>query len=273
MKLTARGSFLKALVVLASLIYLIPVWVVVVNSLKIQRDANLLGMSLPANLKLHVENYSAVFVEGGIERAFFNGLLEATASVAIIILLSSISAFVITRKGSRFTEIVFYIFICGLIIPAAMIPTFLVLNATKLINTYLGIIFIFATYGLPMSIFLYGGFVKSVPRELDESAIIDGCGGLRMFYQIIFPLLKPVTVTIFIFSFIGAWNDVMIPLFFAGGDKWALPLTIYNFYGSRSQQWNLIFADVVITVAPLLVVYIFAQKYIISGMTAGAVKG
>jgi len=108
---------------------------------------------------------------------------------------------------------------------------------------------------------------------MDESAIMDGCGSLRMFYRVIFPLLKPVTVTIFIFCFIGAWNDVMIPLFFTSGDKWALPLTIYNFYSSRAQAWNLIFADVVITVAPLLAVYIFAQRYIISGMTAGAVKG
>jgi raffinose/stachyose/melibiose transport system permease protein len=85
--------------------------------------------------------------------------------------------------------------------------------------------------------------------------------------------LKPVTVTIFIFSFIGAWNDVLIPLFFTGGDKWALPLTIYSFYGSKSQEWNLIFADIVITVSPLVAVYVFAQRYIISGMTAGAVKG
>ena len=273
MRHTTRGLILKLLLCAASAAYLIPVWMVLVNSLKVQRDANLLGVGLPAALRLHFENYRAVFIEGGIARAFFNGLVEATASVAIIIVLSSLSGFVISRKGSKFTEVIFYVFICGLIIPAAMIPTFLVLNATKLINTYLGIILIFATYGLPMSIFLYSGFVKSVPRELDESAIIDGCGGLRMFYQIIFPLLKPVTVTIFIFSFIGAWNDVMIPLFFVGGAKWALPLTIYNFYGSRSQQWNLIFADIVITVAPLLAVYIFAQKYIVSGMTAGAVKG
>jgi raffinose/stachyose/melibiose transport system permease protein len=214
-----------------------------------------------------------VFIEGGIVRAFLNGLLEATASVIIIIALSSISAFVIARKQSRLTEIVYYIFISGIIIPPALIPTFLVLNVTRLINTYLGIIIIFSTYGLPLSIFLYTGFVKMIPRELDESAFLDGCGIVRTFYLVIFPLMKPVTVTISIFCFIGAWNDVMIPLFFVGGDKWALPLTIYNFYGARLQEWNLIFADVVITVLPLLVVYLLGQKYIVSGMTAGAVKG
>jgi raffinose/stachyose/melibiose transport system permease protein len=252
---------------------MIPVWIVVVNSLKARRDANLLGVGLPVGLKFHLENYRTVFIEGGIARALFNGLLEATASVAIIILLASISAFVIARKKSRFMEFAFYAFIFGLIIPAALIPTFLVLNATKLINTYLGLILVFATYGLPISVFLYTGAVKSIPRELDESALIDGSSSLRMFYRIIFPLLKPVTVTIFIFSFIGAWNDVLIPLFFTGGDKWALPLTIYSFYGSKSQEWNLIFADIVITVSPLVAVYVFAQRYIISGMTAGAVKG
>ena len=132
---------------------------------------------------------------------------------------------------------------------------------------------IFTTYGLPMAVFLYTGFIKTVPRELDEAAFIDGCGPVRLFYQIIFPLLKPVTMTIFILSFIGAWNDVMIPMFFSNSGKWALPLTVYNFYGGYVKSWNYIFADIIITISPLLLVYIFAQKYVIAGMTAGAVKG
>jgi len=273
MKRNIKKYIIRFVLILVCLVYLIPEWMVLVNSLKPSRDANLFGISLPSGLKFEFENYLVVFREGGILRAFFNGVLEATLSVGGVILLSSISAFIISRKRTRFTEFAFYTFICGLIIPAAMIPTYLVLNATHLINSYLGIILIFTTYGLPISVFLYSGFVKTIPRELDESAFLDGCGSLRMFYQIIFPLMKPVSMTILIFSFIGAWNDVMIPLFFVGGDKWALPLTIYNFYGARLQEWNLIFADIVITVLPLLVIYIFAQKYIISGMTAGAVKG
>jgi raffinose/stachyose/melibiose transport system permease protein len=180
---------------------------------------------------------------------------------------------VIARRKERVTNACYYLFVLGLIVPIAFIPTYLVLNTLHLLGTYAGLILIFSTYGLPISVFLYAGFIKTIPSQLDEAAILDGCGPIRLFFQMIFPLLKPVTVSLFIFNFVGAWNDVMIPLFFSNSDKWALPLTVYNFYGTYQQSWNLIFADIIITVFPLLIIYIFGQKYIVSGMTAGAVKG
>jgi raffinose/stachyose/melibiose transport system permease protein len=191
----------------------------------------------------------------------------------LIITLSSVAAFIIARRKQKITNACYYLFVLGLIVPIAFIPTYLVLNTLHLLNSYLGLIFIFSTYGLPISVFLYTGFIKTIPVELDEAAIIDGCGPLRLFFRIVFPLLKPVTVSLFIFNFVGAWNDVMIPLFFSNSDKWALPLTVYNFYGSYLQSWNLIFCDIIITILPLIIIYVFGQKYIVSGMTAGAVKG
>lgn len=263
----------NVLMFIFSLFYVIPIWMVLINSLKTQADANEMGIGLPFDGKFQFQNYLTVIEEAGIVKAFFNGVLEATCSVGIIILFASACAFYIARAKTRIGNILFYIFIMGLIVPVAFIPTYLVLNTLNLLNTYTGIILIFSTYGFPMAIFLYTGFIKTVPRELDEAAIMDGCGPVRTFYQIIFPLLKPVTMTIFILSFIGAWNDVMIPMFFSNGGKWALPLTVYNFYGGFTKTWNLIFADIIITVSPLLLVYIFAQKYVVAGMTAGAVKG
>ncbi|PHV72257.1 ABC transporter permease [Sporanaerobium hydrogeniformans] len=263
----------KFIMFLFSLIYILPIWMVFINSIKDSANANMMGIGLPEKGVIHLGNYFQVIREGGIARAFMNGIIEATGSVVIIILAASCCAFILARKKGKLYDIIFYSFIMGLIVPVAFIPTYLVLNALNLLNTYAGIILIFTTYGLPMSVFLYTGFIKSIPRELDEAAIIDGCGSLRLFFSIIFPLLKPVTMTVFILSFIGAWNDVMIPMFFANGNKWALPLTVYNFYGGYLKSWNLIFADIIITITPLLIIYLFGQKYIVSGMTAGAVKG
>ncbi len=271
-KMLKRGTA-KVIVFLVSLIYVIPVWMVLVNSFKTAPDANMMGILPPVDGILHLENYIQVFKEGGIARAFFNGLIEATVSVLIIIITASAAAFVIARRNTKLTNSVFLIFIMGLIVPVAYIPTYLVLDRLHLLDTYTGLILIFTTYGLPQSIFLYVQFIKTIPRELDEAAILDGCSSFQLFIRIIFPLLRPITATVFILSFVGAWNDVMIPMFFVNGNKWALPLTVYNFYGGYMKSWNLVFADIIITIAPLIIIYLLAQKHIEEGMTAGAVKG
>ncbi len=270
---TVKKGAAKAVILLVSLIYVIPVWMVLINSFKTAPDANMMGILLPADGVFHFENYVRVFNEGGIARAFFNGLIEASASVLIIIMTASAAAFVIARRNTRFTDSVLLLFIMGLIVPVAYIPTYLVLNRLNLLDTYTGIILIFTTYGLPQSIFLYVQFIKTIPRELDEAAVLDGCSALPLFLGIIFPLLRPITATVFILSFVGAWNDVMIPMFFVNGNKWALPLTVYNFYGGYMKSWNLVFADIIITIAPLIIMYLLAQRHIEEGMTAGAVKG
>lgn len=263
----------KLIMFLMSIMFIAPIWMVAVNSIKSKAEANLLGMAFPKDGIIHLINYFKVIEQGGILRSFMNGLIESTFSVVIIVLAASSCAYILARRKGKIYNIIFYTFIMGLIIPVAFIPTYLVLNKLNLVNTYAGLIFIFTTYGLPSAIFLYTGFVKTIPRELDEAALLDGCSCFRAFFSIILPLLKPVTVTISILSFIGAWNDTQIPLFFASGDHWALPLSVYNFYGAHEKSWNLVFADVIIIILPLVIIYMIGQKYIISGMTAGAVKG
>lgn len=272
-KAKIRHYIANVIMFLLSLVYVIPIWMVFINSIKLPAEANLMQISLPSDHIVRLVNYIEVIRKGGVVQAFFNGILEASCSVAIIVFTASMCAFYIARSKGKIGNVLFYTFIMGLIIPVAFIPTYLVLNRLNLLNTYAGIILIFTTYGLPMAVFLYTGFTKTVPEELDEAAFLDGCDTFRLLFRVIFPLLKPVTMTIFILSFIGAWNDVMIPMFFSNSGKWALPLTIYNFYGGYMKTWNYIFADIIITISPLLLLYIFAQKYVISGMTAGAVKG
>ena len=273
MKKKAKRYIRKIVMLLVSLIYILPIWMVLVNSVKTSADANLMGIGFPADGVIRLGNYIQVIEEGGVVRAFLNGIIEATGSVVIIIFAASMAAFIIAREKGRLSNSVFLLFIMGLIVPVAYIPTYLVLDTLNLLDTYAGLILIFTTYGLPQSIFLYVQFVKTIPRELDEAALLDGCNSFQLYAKIIFPLLRPITATVFILSFVGAWNDVMIPMFFANGNKWALPLTVYNFYGGYMKSWNLIFADIIITIAPLIIIYLAAQKNIVAGMTAGAVKG
>lgn len=261
----------EILLFMLSLVFIIPAWMVLTNSFKEKKDANLFGIGLPAPFRF--ENYLTVFAEGNVLRALFNGLVVSLSAVALVVLLSSISAFVLARRKSKITGAAYYFFVSGMIIPLAFVPTYMIMFVTKLNNTYPGLILIFTTLCLPISVFLYTGFIRSVPRELDEAAIMDGCSGLRMFFSVIFPLLKPVTLTVVVFNFMGVWNDVQVQLFFASGDKWSMPMTVYQFYGQYIKEWNLIFADVVIAIIPMLLLYIVGQKYMIEGMTAGAVKG
>jgi len=253
------------------LVFITPLWMVFINSLKEKKDARFFALGLPRHWMW--DNYQTVIQVGNVARAFMNGLIVAGGSVVIVLTFSSIAAFVLSRSHSRWARTAYYIFLCGLVIPVAFVPTYLILDTLKLFNTYLGLILISATYGLPMSIFLYTGFVKTIPRELDEAAFLDGCPPIKMVFEVIFPLLRPITITLFIFNFVGCWNDIQVPLYFSNTSKWNLPLTVYNFYGTYGSSWNLVFADIVLTVAPLLLLYLLCQKYIITGMTAGAVKG
>ena len=136
------------------------------------------------------------------------------------------------------------------------------------------VVFVYAALNTAFSIFLYTGFVKSLPKALDEAAFIEGANIFQVYLKIVTPLLLPVNATVAIMVFMGVWNDISIPLYFLpDSSKWTMPLSVYNFYGMYSREWNLIFADLVLTSLPVIILYVFAQRFIVSGMTAGAMKG
>lgn len=270
-KVSFKKIFAELIMFFVILGFIIPVWMVITNSLKTAGEANKLGLGLPK--EFHFENYLLIFQQSDAFRALLNGLYIASVVGIITMLITSMAAFYISRSKSKFARFSYNFIISGLFIPVAIVPTYFTLLEMKLNNTYTGLILIFITYTIPLSVFLYTGFMKTIPRDMDEAAIVDGCGRLRTFFQVVFPLLLPVTMTVVIFNFVGVWNDVMTFLYFAGGDKWTLPMTVYIFFGKYSQNWNLVFADIVFTIIPCLLVYILGQKYVVSGMTAGAVKG
>lgn len=272
-----KGRFVKrlvseAVVWLLSLVVLIPFLMVLVNSLKDRAGANMMMLSLPP--ALHWDNYLKVIREGNLIRSFLNSLLISVSSVVISVFGSSLAAYVLTRKRTSLNRGLYYFFLIGLVAPLNMVTVIKSLQLFRIMNTFQGIILLYGALLLPFSIFLYYGFIDSVPRSLDESAFIDGARPLTVFIKIIFPLLKPVTVTVGVLNFMNAWNDFMIPLYVLNrSTKWPMTLAIYNFYGRRVSDWNLVFADIVITILPVVILYIIGQKYLVSGMTSGAVKG
>jgi raffinose/stachyose/melibiose transport system permease protein len=269
---TAVSIFLEVLVWLLSLIIIIPLLLVLLSSLKDRAGASLMSLSLPKIF--HFENYIQVIKEGSLLRSFVNSLLITTGSVVVSIAASSMASFVLSRNRTKRNNGIYYYFLIGLIAPINMITVIRTLQFIHLMNTYPGIILLYSALLMSFSVFLYYGFVNTVPRELDESAFIDGSSSIDLFLRIVFPLLKPVTFTIMVINFMGAWNNFIIPLYVLNrSNMWPMTLAIYNFYGWRVSEWQLVNADVILTIAPVVLLYIIGQRYIISGMTAGAIKG
>lgn len=260
---------------LLCLIVGIPVYQVVIGSFKDQAGASELSLSLPEKWRIF-ENYSQVFVEGRIALAFFNSSFVTLISVAVILAVCSTSAYVLQRRKNRFTAWFEKMLIVGMILPGSIITSYKLLYEMHLTgaHSYWGVIFLYISGAYAFTTFLYISFFHGIPRELDEAGIIDGAQGLRLFREVIVPLLAPINATAFIINFMSLWNDFGTALYFLNNpDRYTLGLTVYFFYGQRSAEWNLVFADLVLISLPVILAYAFLQKYIVSGLTAGAVKG
>jgi len=250
----------------------IPLLLVAVNSLKTKAEANGMNMSLPKSFQW--SNYSIVIEEGKLIQSFFNSLLYATGATVGSILLASLAAYVFSRNRTRLNKAMYFYLIMGIAMPTNFVTLMKVMQWTHLVNTQTGIILMLAASSIPFSVFLIYGFVGSVPRELDEAGIVDGCSPVRLFLSVVIPLLTPVLVTVAILNFMGSWSDFIHPLYFLNNsDKWPMTLAVYNFFGRFQVNWNLVSADIVLTTLPVIVIYLLGQKFIISGMTAGSVKG
>ena len=254
------------------LLVIIPVYLVVVNSLKDSAQARTMNAALPESL--HFENFVTVVERGKLARSFVNSMLYAGSATTISTILASMAAYVLSRNKTRLNRFVYFFVVMGIAMPLNFFTLTKIMQITHLINTQVGIIILYAATQIPFNVFLIYGFVDAIPRELDEAAIIDGCGPFRLFFSAIFPLLVPVVVTAGVLSFVGIWNDFLLPLYYLNNSvNWPMTLAIYNFFGQFQQDWNLVSADIVLTVMPVLVIYLLGQRFILSGLTAGAVKG
>lgn len=264
------------MLIVSTAVFWVPFYFVIVNSFKSSAAAADMNMSWPDTLHIF-ENYSAVFQASDymLVRAFYNSTLLTLFSIIGLVILSSLSGFVLQRRErTRGASAINFLILAGLMIPPAIVPTIWVLNTIGLFKTLTGLTLVEIALHFPFCIILYKAFVATVPKDIDESAFIDGCGGIKLFTHIVLPLLKPVTSTIVIIESVNIFNDFVNPLYFLpGAENATMQLTLYNFMSMYLTNWNLLFADVVLISIPPLVLFLFFNKRIVEGMTAGAVKG
>jgi len=266
-----RSSFNHLLAIIVGLITFTPIYLVFVNALKTKAEASSMGVELPTTLQW--SNFATVIEKGKLIGAFGNSLLYAFASTIIGVTIASLAAYVLSRNRTRFNRVVYFFFIMGIAMPINFVTLTKVMQLTHLINSQLGIILLYASAQIPFTVFLVYAFIETLPRELDEAAIIDGCSPPRLFFSVIYPLLTPVLVTSAVLNFLGIWNEFLMPLYYLNSSTyWPMTLAVYNFFGQFQADWSLVSADVVLTILPVIIVYLLAQRFILSGMVAGAVK-
>ena len=257
---------------LVSLTMIIPLLLILVNAFKPVEETYTLSLQLPKNWT--VEHFAVVIKQGKLLESFFNSLLYAGAAMLIPIFLGSMAAYFFARRKGRKNRIVYFYLVLGIVIPINYVALMKVMQMVQMNNTALGIILLYTATQLPFTVFLLYGFVCKIPVDLDEAAVIDGCGPIRLFISIIMPMLKPGMVTAGVLCFLNDWNEFIMPLYFLNSsEKWPMTLAVYNFFGQFEKSWNLICADILLTCLPVIIMYLLCQRYIVGGQTAGAVKG
>ena len=262
----------NAIAWILSIILITPLVLIVINSFKTSQAAAEMSLRLPETIQW--DNFKTVIERGKLGVTFINSLTYSAFSVILCTLTSAMAAFVLSRNRSRMNKIIYFIIVLGMAMPINFIALMKVMQYLDIINKRIGIILLYTAIQTPFNVFLIYSFIGKIPREIDEAAIIDGCSPLQLFFSIIIPLIKPVLVTVMVLTFLNTWNEYILPLYFLGNsDKWPMTLAVYNFFGMYFKDWNLVCADIVLTSLPVIIVYLLGQKYIVSGMTAGAVKG
>jgi raffinose/stachyose/melibiose transport system permease protein len=273
-KITKEVSLL-----LGAILFLSPVYIMFVNSFKTRGEMYENVLALP-------EEFSFQYYIGAIEKmrfmtAFSNSLFITIVSVIFIIILSSMTGWMLARTNNTLSKVIFMTFIATMLIPfqTIMMPLLQFMDQIRnttnipMLNTRGGLIFMHIGFNSSMAVFLYHGFVKSIPISLEEAATIDGCTKFGVFWRVVFPMLKPITVTVIILNVIQIWNDFLLPsLVLTSTNLRTIPLSTFYFFGEFTIQWNLAMAGLTLTIIPVVIFYLFAQRYIIKGIGEGAVK-
>lgn len=275
-----KSTILLILGLIVAVFTLFPIYIMVINSFKGRAQIFTDTMGLPKPLDFSY--YITAIERMNFGKAFLNSLIVTIASIALIIIFSSMTAWVLVRSKSKLSDFILYAFVATMLIPfqAVMIPLMQYMSGWEIdaihfsmIDTYYGLVFMYIGFGSSLSVFLYHGFIKGVPRSLEEAAMIDGCNKFQVFWKIVFPSLKPINVTVAILNVIWIWNDYLLPsLVLRSPSHRTIPLSTFYFFGQFTIQWNLAMAGLVLTIIPIIIFYIFSQKYIIKGVMDGAVK-
>lgn len=271
------GAIGTILIFALFVIYMVPFVLIILNSFKSKIDIIKNPFALVTTKGYSFANYVKAFTKMNFINAFCNSLFVTGLATLAVIVFASMTAYYFVRAKNKFSKVFFGLMAVSMIIPfqAIMIPLVSIYGAQlNLLNHRLTLVFLHTGFAMSMSVFIYQGFIKSnIPISLEEAAYIDGCTKLQTFWKVVFPLLKPTTSTLVILNIMAFWNDYLLPSLVLGKKEiLTLPLSTYAFYGTYSADYGTIMAALVLTVAPLLIVYLFLQKQIISGVVAGAVK-
>lgn len=271
--LGASALVIRIILLVSVMIYAVPIYLAIVNIFKTNDQINFNPFAFPS--RLNFDNLKYVLDNPNVQlfKMYGNTFIIAISATLLTLLFTSMAAFYTSRSVGKLSSVLQVYFIMGIMVPYAIvyIPLVIIFRDLHLIGTLHGLILVFISGNIPFAFFMYHGFMKTAPRELEESAAIDGAGQFRTFWQIIFPLLKPCTTTTAIFIGLSMWNDFLTPLLI--GQVHTITLGIYTAIGPHSTNWGQMFAFVFFGTFPVVVVYLLAQKQFVSGLTAGALKG
>jgi len=255
--------------------FIVPFAFIFTMAAKDQNEASKLQFSWPTHFQLW-ENIVTVFQSRDymLIIAFINSFILTVASVTLMVVFGSMIAYVLDRRKSKLNPLVNTLVLAGLIIPPAVVPTIWVMQSLGIFKTLPGLIMVEVAFGLAFTVITMRAFIASIPREIDEAAIVDGAGPLRLFFQVVFPLLRSVIVTVIVVQSIFVFNDFQNPLYFLPGSQNAtVQLTLFNYISQSQSSFNLLFANILVITIPMLIMYIVFNRQIVAGMTSGAVKG
>ncbi len=267
-----------AVLFVLAVLFLSPVFIVLMNSFKGNFYISDEPFSLPTGEKFAgISNFIKGFTQSDFLMAFVNSALITVLSVVGIVILTSMAAWYIVRVRNRFTKLLYYLFTFSMIVPFQMVMYTMTFLAFELnLNSIPGIVFIYLGFGSGLSVFMFSGFIKSIPTEIEEAAVIDGCSPIRTFFMIVFPILRPTAITVAILNAMWVWNDYLLPYLVLGsGENRTLPVAVQMALtgGYGNKDMGALMAMLVLSIVPIIVFYLFCQKYIIRGVVAGAVKG
>ena len=268
-------KFLSVIVKLAmTLLVISPFYIALIYSVKSKQEMVTDRLAFPKTI--HWDNFTRAIETSNFGLALKNSLVTTVLAVIFITLICTMASYIIARKNNRFYNLIYYLFVGAMIIPfqSIMTPLYIDMTRWKLLNTLHGFIFAKIGFQIAFTVLLVSGFVKSIPKELEEAASIDGAGMYSVFFQIVFPLMKPIVLTSIVLNALNVWNDFQMSLTLLQQKQVRnIPLTQYFFFGENSIELGLAFALFILSVIPILALYLTLQKYIIGGITQGAVKG
>ena len=270
----------NTLLVVFCLLYLFPIYLILTNSFKSRAEMYENMVALPKTFSF--QYYASALGKMNFDISVVNSVIITVVSIAILVVLCSMTAWMFVRCENKLSIALFGLLVATMLIPfqTIMMPLMQEMNwignnvGIKMVDTVYGLVFMYIGFGAGMGVFLYHGFIKSVPLSLEEAAIIDGCNTWQVFWRIVFPILKPTTMTVIILDVIWIWNDYLLPsLTLKSKANRTIPISTAKFFGQYTISWNEAMAALVVTIIPVAIFYLVCQKYIIKGVAAGAVKG